>query len=160
MPRETAGPWRLAHVPCILYGAMERTLFVGPWNSVPGPAWGLRLRLSGQIRRPLGAPGVPTVGTALTSFGASFTTMHGKDWNAFPSNLLFLRLQTEKPKYRKSSETRRGNVSGRSTGIRHQSNGWMDARPHMHTHGPGTSLQARSLPMSPDTGSRGREGRN
>lgn len=77
---------------------------------------------------------MPTVGTALTSFGASFTTMHGKDWNAFPSNLLFLHLQTEKPKYRKSSETRRGNVSGRSTGIRHQSNGWMDARTHAHAH--------------------------
>lgn len=38
--------------------------------------------------------------------------------------------------------------------------GWTHARTHMHTHGPGTSLQARSLPTSPDTGSKGREGRN
>lgn len=38
--------------------------------------------------------------------------------------------------------------------------GWTHARTHMHTHGPGTSLQARSLPTSPDPGSRGREGRN
>lgn len=41
MPRETAGPWHLARVPCVLYGAMERTLFVGPWEFCSRPSVGL-----------------------------------------------------------------------------------------------------------------------